>query len=285
MNSCSIPKKEAKYFEGFANLRVFGKILPMSNPDQNDFEGKLKRLFETIDAANLLTEPITASIKNFLEVSAADMNSGEASVLIRDGADGDLRFLSAIGEVAAQLSSMTIPAGRGIAGFVLSSGQPMAVADVGEEETFYADIDKETGYSTQTILATPLRHKGEIIGVLEYINRRGAPPFIPFTPDEMDKAAVFADAMASLVSAYESAKLLHGLGDRIVSEDDTADFSVLRKWLSDLRETREHREMMDLAVLLREISSRGDAERKVCREILEAVLGYSNSKDETTYLG
>lgn len=274
-----------KYFEGFANLRVFGKILPMSNPNANDFEGKLKRLFETIDTANLLTEPLTASIRNFLEVSAADMNSGEASVLIRDGADGDLRFLSAIGEVAEQLSNMTIPAGRGIAGFVLSSGQPMAVADVGEEETFYADIDKETGYSTQTILATPLRHKGEIIGVLEYINRRGSPPYLPFTPDEMDKAAVFADAMASLVSAYESAKLLHGLGDRIVSEDAAADFSLLRKWLSGLRETREHREMMDLAVLLREISSRGEVERKMCRGILEAVLGYSNSKDETTYLG
>jgi Nif-specific regulatory protein len=256
----------------------------MSDPNKNDFETKLKRLFETIDTANLLTEPLTASIRNFLEVSAADMNSGEASVLIRDGSDGDLRFLSAIGEVAEQLSNMTIPAGRGIAGFVLSSGQPMAVADVGEEESFYADIDKETGYSTQTILATPLRHKGEIIGVLEYINRRGNPPFAAFTPDEMDKAAVFADAMASLVSAYESAKLLHGLGDKIVSEDDATDFAILRKWLSDLRETREHREMMDLAVLLREISSRGEVERKMCREILEAVLGYSKSKDETTYL-
>lgn len=257
----------------------------MSDPNTNDFAEKLKRLFETIDTANLLTEPLTNSIRSFLEVSAADMNSGEASVLIRDGADGDLRFLSAIGEVAEQLSGMTIPAGRGIAGFVLSSGQPMAVADVGEEESFYAEVDKETGYSTQSILATPLRHKGEIIGVLEYINRRGEPPFTPFTPSEMDKAAVFAEAMASLVSAYESAKLLHGLGDRIVSEDDAGDLGSLRDWLSNLRDSQEHREMMDLAVLLREISSRGEIERKMCREILEAILGYSNSKEDTSYFG
>jgi FOG: GAF domain len=142
---------------------------------------------------------------------------------------------------------MKIPAGRGIAGFVMSSGQPMAVADVGEEETFYAEVDKETGYSTQSILATPLRHKGEIIGVLEYINRRGAPPFAPFTPAEMDKAAIFAEAMASLVSAYESAKLLHSLGDKIVSEDGQADIGSLRSWLADLRDSREYREMMDLA--------------------------------------
>lgn len=257
----------------------------MSDAKTDDFSGKLRKLFETIDTANLLTEPLTSSIRNFLEISAADINSGEASVLVRDGADGDLRFLTAIGEVAERLLSMKIPAGRGIAGFVMSSGQPMAVADVGEEETFYAEVDKETGYSTQSILATPLRHKGEIIGVLEYINRRGAPPFAPFTPAEMDKAAIFAEAMASLVSAYESAKLLHSLGDKIVSEDGQADIGSLRSWLADLRDSREYREMMDLAVLLREISTRGDAERKMCREILEAVLGYSNGREETSYLG
>src|SRR5690242_2040939 len=101
----------------------------MSDANTDD-SGKLRKLFEPIDTANLLTEPLTSSIRDFLEISAADINSGEASVLIRDGAEGDLRFLTAIGEVAEQLLSLKIPAGRGIAGFVLSSGQPMAVADV-----------------------------------------------------------------------------------------------------------------------------------------------------------
>src|SRR5947207_678783 len=150
----------------------------MSDANTDEFSGKLRKLFETIDTANLLTEPLTSSIKNFLEISAADINS-----------------------------------------------------------------------------------------VLEYINRRGDPPFEPFTPAEMDKAAIFAEAMASLVSAYESAKLLHSLGDKIVSGNGEADLGPLRSWLADLRDSREHREMMDLAILVREISLRGDAERKMCREI------------------
>ena len=58
----------------------------------------------------------------------------------------------------------------------------MAVADVGQEDSFYAEVDKKTGYETQTILATPLRYNGEVIGVLEFINRIGEPPFEPFTP-------------------------------------------------------------------------------------------------------
>src|SRR5690242_19035624 len=127
-------------------------------PDQEpDLNAKLRRLVETIDIANLLTSPIIGSIRDLLDNSAVSLGSGEASVLVREGVDGDLRFLTAIGAVAEQLMEMTIPAGKGIAGFVLSSGQHMAVADAVGEQTFYAEVDKRTGYSTQTILATPLR--------------------------------------------------------------------------------------------------------------------------------
>jgi hypothetical protein len=139
--------------------------------NQENLPKKLQALVEMVDIANLLTDPLTQSIEHFLRISAAEMDSDEASVLIRDGDEGDLRFLSAVGKVADQLINLKVPAGKGIAGFVMSSGQPMAVADAGEEQTFYAEVDKKTGYSTQLILATPLRHNGEVIGVLEYINR------------------------------------------------------------------------------------------------------------------
>src|SRR5688572_20182072 len=157
---------------------------------ENDGEmsAKIRRLIETIDVANVLTDPLTRSIEDLLRVTAADINSGEASVLVRDGDEGDLRFLSAIGKVAEQLIDKKVPAGKGIAGFVLSSGQPMAVSNVVEDSTFYAEIDKATGYSTEMILATPLQYDGETIGVLEYINRTGEPPYMPFTPDEMDRS-------------------------------------------------------------------------------------------------
>src|SRR5438067_1917597 len=178
----------------------------MSEHTENNIASKLQHLIETIDIANVLTEPLTNSIHNLLETSAASLDSDEASVLVRDGSEGDLRFLSAIGKVADQLIGMKVPAGKGIAGFVLMSGQPMGVSDVGDEETFYAEVDRATGYSTQTILATPLRYNGEVIGVLEYVNRRGEPPFRPFTSSEMDQAAIFADAIASLVNAHGAAK-------------------------------------------------------------------------------
>ena len=253
-------------------------------PGDDDLNRKLRQLVETVDIANFLTEPLTSSIRDLLTVSAGELGAREASVLIRDGAEGDLRFLVATGEVAPKLLNLKIPAGKGIAGFVMSSGQPMAVADVGEEASFYAEVDRETGYSTEMILATPLRHNGEMLGVLEYINRPGDPPHEPFTPDEMDKAALFADVIASLVNAYESAKLFRDLGQKVLGAEGDMDIQSVRSWLAGLRSSASHREMMDLAILIREVASRGDAERALCRELLESVLRFAEGRGDTSFL-
>jgi len=256
----------------------------MTDSAGQDLPVKLQRLIETIDIANILTEPLTHSLTKMLEISAAELNSEEASVLIRDGDDGGLRFLSAIGKVAEQLINLKVPPGKGIAGFVLSSGQPMAVSDVGEETSFYSEVDKTTGYSTQLILASPLSHNGEVIGVLEYINRRGDPPFEAFTPAEMDRAASFAEVIASMVNAYETAKIFRDLGERMLTDGSVGDVSSVREWLRTLRDSADHKEMMELALMIREVASRGDAERVLCREMLESIVRFSDTKGETSFL-
>lgn len=256
----------------------------MTESNQNNFEEKLRRAIETVDVAGALTEPLSESIENLLRLSARALKSEEASVIVRDGERGDMKFLTAIGKVADRLTGVKIPAGRGIAGFVFSSGQPLAIADAGLEKSFYAEIDRQTGYSTQTILATPLRHNGEIIGVLEYVNRTGEPPFEPFTPLEMDKAALFADAIAALVGAFESATVLGGLGGKLLAGGEAVNLAEIRAWLADIRGSAEYRETIDLALLVREIAGRGAAERRLCREILEAVARHAETDSETSFL-
>lgn len=256
----------------------------MTEENEKKIEEKLRKVIETIDVANALTEPLTKSIENLLELSAASMKSEEASVIVRNGDEGDMIFLTATGKVADQLTGMKIPAGKGIAGFVFSSGQPMAIADAGQEESFYAEVDRQTGYTTQTVLATPLRYNSEIIGVLEYVNRLGEPPYEAFTPFEMDKAALFAEAISSLVNAFESATILQELVKKLSAADESTDFSDVREWLKDIRGNTDYREMIDLAILVREIAGRGAAERALCREILEAAARYSKNDSETSFL-
>jgi signal transduction protein with GAF and PtsI domain len=255
----------------------------MTKINEQNLENKLRQFIETVDVANSLTDPLTDTIVNLLQVSSARFDSAEASVLIRQGNDGDLRFLCAIGQVADQLIGLKVPAGKGIAGFVFSSGQPIAVNDVGEDDSFYAEVDKKTGFSTQTILATPLIFKGDIIGVLEYVNRIGDPPYETFTPAEMEEAAIYADAIAGIVNAFETAQIFKDLSQRILAKEKPSDVNEIRKWLKGLRKTSKHKEMIDLSVLIREVASRGFAERTLCKEILESVLNFTDNNLDSRF--
>jgi hypothetical protein len=100
----------------------------------------------------------------------------------------------------------------------------------------------------------------------------------------MDRVALFAEAIASLVNAYESAKLFRDLGDKMISAPENLKYEAMREWFADLRETTEHKEMIEFALTVRELAGRGDAERRMCREILEAVLRYSDNEAETSFL-
>ena len=54
--------------------------------------------------------------------------------------------------------------------------------------------------------------------------------------------------------------------------------------LTGIRESGDHHERMELAVMLREIAERGEPERRLCRELLDSVLRYSDEKNEGSFL-
>ncbi|HEY6188862.1 MAG TPA: GAF domain-containing protein [Pyrinomonadaceae bacterium] len=266
-----------------------------SGQKADSFEAQLRATINAVEMAHALTSPLKRSIENLLRLAAQSVGSDEASVLVRDGNEGGLRFLVAIGEVADKLMTLRIPPGKGIAGFVFSSGQPMAVADVAQEETFYAEVDRAVGFSTQTILATPLRVEGEMVGVLEFVNREGSPPYKPFTPDEMDQAAHFADAIATLVDAHESAGLIETLFEHSTkgagaqggaeaqsSGGGSSSGEALRQWLREMQAAPEHRDLLQMAVALRDVASRGDAERELCRDVLDALARFTEKRAATS---
>ena len=253
------------------------------------FEAQLRDAVRAVDVASTMTSPLKRSIENLLHVAGDAMGSDEASVLVRDGNRGGLKFLVAIGEVADKLMRVRIPPGRGIAGFVFSSGQPVAVADVAQDESFYAEVDRATGYSTQTLLATPLRASGEMVGVLEFVNRLGDPPYQPFTPEEMDQAAHFADAIGTLVDAHETSGLIESLLERSIKSPAQSGArgasrrnAEMQRWLRGVRSAPEHRDLMRMAVALREIAERGDAERELCREVIDALARFTEKQVGTT---
>ncbi len=105
---------------------------------------------------------------------AVGIVQGEAgSVLLLDEARGELMFAASVGPAADRLIGVRLPHGAGIAGRALNDGYPLLVADAQADARFYNRIDALTGMITRTLMATPLRARGRVIGVMEVLNKRG----------------------------------------------------------------------------------------------------------------
>ena len=255
------------------------------------FPEQISEVAQATDVSNSLTVPMKRAIDDLLHLAARAVGSAVASVLVRDGHEGGLKFLTATSGVSDELLALRLPPGKGIAGLVFSTTQPMAVADVSQEGSFWSEADRRTGFKTVTLLATPLRANNEMVGVLEFVNRPGDPPYPPFTPAEMDHAARFADTIARLVDVHEIAQLVeslfnHSIKTLLTSPAATDGGSDLREWLKNSPAAAAHRDLLSLCVSLREIVLRGDAERELCRDLLETLARFTEKRSgSSSYFG
>ena len=247
------------------------------------FAAELSDLAASIDVSSSLTVSLKRGIDKLLHAANRAVNSAASSVLIRDGEGGGLRFLTATSGVTKELLAVRLPPGAGIAGLVFSTTQTMAVADVAHEGSFWSEADRRTGFKTVTLLATPLRTENELVGVLEFVNRPGDPPYPPFTPAEMDRAARFAEPLARLVDAYEIARLVESLFNFSIRSSLTTKSTeqrqqAEREWLANSPTVGGHRDLLTIWLSLRDIINAGDAERKLCRDLLESVERFALSR-------
>jgi Nif-specific regulatory protein len=72
-----------------------------------------------------------------------------------------------------EMQEIRLPIGRGVAGHVAETGEPMILQDVSADDHFFPGIDRVTGFTTRSMLTVPVRDKeGAIRGVLQVLNRR-----------------------------------------------------------------------------------------------------------------
>lgn len=105
--------------------------------------------------------------------AAERLLDSEASSIMLVSKDGkSLYFKVASGEKGQALKTMTLPLGRGIGGWVAQNRRPEIVNDVQNDPHFAAEYDKASGFLTRSVLAVPMLHRGELVGVLEVLNKR-----------------------------------------------------------------------------------------------------------------
>jgi HD-GYP domain-containing protein (c-di-GMP phosphodiesterase class II) len=99
-------------------------------------------------------------------------DSEASSIMLLSDDKKHLFFRIASGEKAKALKTMTLPIGQGIAGAVAQSQKHEIVNDTRKDPRFAGKFDKASGFVTRSLLCVPMLFRGELVGVLEVLNKR-----------------------------------------------------------------------------------------------------------------
>jgi GAF domain-containing protein len=179
-----------------------------------------RRLRVEVGALGRLIE-ITASLNSTLRLeelldlvmkSAADLLEGEsASLLLVDEESGDLVFQVATRAGDERIAGTVVPAGQGIAGWVVEHAESAVVANPREDPRFYGGIDESSDFQTRNLVAVPLKVKDRVIGVVEVLNKREGRDF-----DDKDLEIALALTNQAAI-AIDNARLYARLADAVVT--------------------------------------------------------------------
>jgi Nif-specific regulatory protein len=150
-----------------------------------------------INAHQSLEETLMAIARS----AAAVMKTEASSVIMLDKAKSKQVFRAAVGVHAEQLIGVEYDQNVGISGKAIREGKPVVVEDVTKEKSFYKEIDAMIFFHTRRMIAAPLIHQGQTLGVVEVINPvETNSPAVRFTPHDVQVAQVFAN-MAAIAAA------------------------------------------------------------------------------------
>jgi len=179
--------------------------------------------FETLIELNALINSDYSESRTLLTrilESATRLTDGEASSLLLVSPETErLYFEISLGSKGEEVQKFSLAKGEGIAGWVFEHNRSLIVNDVSSDPRFYSDIGKKVGFTTQRILAVPMRVRNECVGVIEIINKQSGRDF-----DEEDRLwlEVFANQAALAIQnakSFEQARNeISSLQDQIATD-------------------------------------------------------------------
>ncbi len=156
-------------------------------------------------AAGVITaeEQYRALLQSIVEVARAIFGARASSIFLLDEEADELVFEAVAGEGSEFLVGRRLPSSTGIAGWVLVTRQPLVLEDVQNDPRWARGVAEDTGYLPQGLMAVPLLHDEEAIGVLQVLDR---PQRSRFSLAEMDLLGQFGGQAAVALDLLRNAR-------------------------------------------------------------------------------
>jgi diguanylate cyclase (GGDEF)-like protein len=134
--------------------------------------GQVERLLACIELSKTLVsaDDMESLLSAVLDRIKVLIPADNWSLLLLDPQTRELHFAVAVGVDALSVKGIRLKLGEGIAGTVAATGEPIFIPDVDQDQRFCSRVDEATGFDTRSIIALPLRLRGEVIGVFEVVN-------------------------------------------------------------------------------------------------------------------
>jgi signal transduction histidine kinase len=126
-------------------------------------------IHSSLQISDVLTFTMKAA-EEFMDAEASsvyEFDTEKNDIIIRFAREGKGGFLQ----------SKRLKLGEGIAGWVIQTGKPMIVEDVHKDPVFSDRVDRQTGFTTQSLLCVPLIIRGKTTGAIQVINKKNGKPF------------------------------------------------------------------------------------------------------------
>jgi GAF domain-containing protein len=139
-----------------------------------------------------------AVLRSIVDATVTLFRAHAASIALYDPATNRLVFRVAAGEQGSGVLGLSITTDQGLAGYVFSTGQAIAISDVKSDARFGRAFAERTGYVPTSIVAVPLVDEESTIGVLQVLDKRDE---TSFSLRDVELASVFARQAAIAISA------------------------------------------------------------------------------------
>jgi GAF domain-containing protein len=248
-----------------------------SSPNQALVE-QIVRLLDSLEAGgrSVLIREDQDLLQSIVDAAAQLFGAAAASIALVDETQQRLVFKVAYGAGRENVVGLSVPLDHGLAGYVVTTCQPVSARDVQHDPRFNQEFASSTGYVPHSILATPLQVKDRTIGVMEVLDKIGAPSF---GVQDMALLGLFARQAAIAIHLSQQfdhldVALVNGLR-RLVGKPDCPEFS---RALRAAEVTGLDDNLLAIADQINEISQMGRAEQRACLDILRAFACYARSK-------
>ena len=237
----------------------------------------LRELAELATSLGPAVRPVGTDelLRALTETARQLFGAAACSLALLSEDDSELLYTVAAGEGAEDVTGMRIPASQGIAGWVVQSGQPIAISDVASDPRFARESAEQTGYVPQAILAVPVETPQRTLGVISLLDRD---PERPGAEHDMALLSLFADQAALALASVETFSrlgrvLLDALAGAAVGHDLAL---ALRQAASESPSADP--ELAGLAATFSALARRGAAERRLALAVLRDVAEYTERR-------